>query len=128
MLAAALVIIAILAGGAYWLVRRQSRPAAAPPPTNKPGGRFGGVEIRARGAACLAARALQGQRFLAKDAPTLPLQGCTFAQCSCTFSKLKDRRTDGRRLDYGTLNASMLLATNRRTKKDRRRATTRQRT
>jgi hypothetical protein len=72
---------------------------------------------------------LQGHRFLAKDAPPLPLQGCTFAQCSCTFSKLKDRRTDGRRLDYGTLNASLLLATNRRTKKDRRRAAaTRQRT
>jgi hypothetical protein len=98
------------------------------PAPSKTGGRFSGVEIRARTAACSAAQALRGRRFLAKDAPTLPLQGCTFARCSCTFSKLKDRRTDGRRLDYGTLNGSLFLATNRRTQKDRRRgAATRQR-
>jgi hypothetical protein len=89
------------------------------------GGRCRAVEIRTLGAACRAAHVLRGQRFLSKDAPTLPLKGCTFGQCACTFSKLKDRRTDGRRLDYGALNASLLLTTNRRVKKDRRRAAAR---
>ena len=118
-----------LAGAAYWLVYR--RPAAAssnlsPPRTKevgpKQGGRFGAVQIRARLGACRAAQLLQGHRFLAKDAPNLPLRECSAARCSCTFSKLPDRRTDGRRLEHGGLHTTLFIAANRRTKRDRRRA------
>jgi hypothetical protein len=113
----------LAAGAAYWLTARRAAPR--PPdrlstPPRKVGGRFSGVEIRTRGGACRAALALHGQRFLAKDAPSLPLPDCTHAQCACTFSKLPDRRTEGRRLDYGTLNASLFLTKNRRMKRDRR--------
>ena len=94
-----------------------SRPAKA-------GGRFAGVEIRTHAGACQAAQALVGQRYLTKDAPALPLPKCDAARCTCTFSKLQDRRTEGRRLDFGGLHASQFLATNRRSKRDRRRAAT----
>jgi hypothetical protein len=125
MIFALLAVVALAAAGTYWLVQRRPPPPARATPAPKAGGRFSGVEIRTHGGACRAAEALRGRRFLAKDAPTLPLQGCTFGRCACTFSKLKDRRTESRRLDYGALNASLLLATNRRTNKDRRRAAAR---
>jgi hypothetical protein len=117
------VSVAVLAAGAaYWhLSARRARPPAAEPRPARPGGRFGGVEIRTRGGACRSAQRLEGRRFLAKDAPTLPLPRCTAARCSCTFAKLPDRRTEGRRLDYGSLSASLLRENNRR-KQERRRA------
>jgi hypothetical protein len=128
MIVVLLTVVVIAAGAAYRLMalRAAPRPArgAAPPP--KAGGRFSGVEIRTRGGACRAAQALRGRRFLSKDAPSLPLPDCTHATCACSFSKLPDRRTEGRRLDYGTLNASLFLTTNRRMKRDRRGAALKQ--
>jgi len=122
MIVVMLAALIVAAGAAYWFSARRAAPrparASAPPP--KAGGRFSGVEIRTRGGACRAAHALRGRRFLSKDAPSLPLPDCTHVQCACSFSKLPDRRTDGRRLDYGTLNASLFLTTNRRMKRDRR--------
>lgn len=124
MIVVLLAALILAAGAAYWFTSRREAPrpvrASAPPP--KAGGRFSGVEIRTRGGACRAAHVLQGRRFLAKDAPSLPLPDCTHGKCACTFSKLPDRRTEGRRLDYGTLNASLFLTTNRRMKRDRRAA------
>jgi hypothetical protein len=122
------------AGAAYWLVsRRETARAEAPPrretprsdppaaPRSKLGGRFSAVQIRARSGACRPAQLLQGQRFLAKDAPLLPLPECKAPRCSCTFSKLPDRRSDGRRLEHGGLSTSFFQAVNRRMKRDRRR-------
>jgi len=114
-------VLALLAGAVYWLVVRRARARSRPPPQpTKAGGRFGAVEIRIRSGACGAARALEGQRFLSKNAPALPLGTCAAAQCSCSFSKLSDRRTDGRRFQQGGLTASLFIASNRRTKRDRR--------
>src|SRR5688572_714517 len=110
------------AGAAYRLVARRRAPLPSPPPNAKAGGRFGAVQIRPRGDACRAAHLLGKYRFLAKNAPALPLRECTAARCACTFSKLPDRRTDGRRLDHGGLTASLFLAASRRRKRDRRRA------
>jgi hypothetical protein len=117
----ALVSAIIIAGGAAWLVARRRRPRGDAPHRTKMAGRFGAVEIRMRKGACVAAHALAGQRFLAKDAPAFPLPGCTAAQCFCGFGKLSDRRTDGRRLEHGGLSAAMFLANSRRKKRDRRR-------
>jgi hypothetical protein len=116
-----------LAGAAYWLVARRPAAASAQPPRAKEGGakeggRFGAVQIRARLGACRAAQLLQGHRFLAKNAPPLPLRECSAARCSCTFSKLPDRRTDGRRLEHSGLHTTLFIAANRREKRDRRRA------
>ena len=137
MVVAFIAALVTATGMGYWLLsRRETRPAGRPSPAAKAvvpkapatkavakaGGRFAAVEIRTRAGSCRVAQALEGHRFLAKDAPALPLQGCTSTQCSCTFSKLPDRRTEGRRLDFGGLSASMFLAKNRRTKRDRRSA------
>lgn len=132
------------AGVAYWLVSRRETPRSDPPnrretarpdpprgdasradapaPRSKLGGRFSAVQIRARSGACRSAQLLQGQRFLAKDAPILPLPECKAPRCSCTFSKMTDRRSDGRRLEHGGLSTSFFQAMNRRMKRDRRRA------
>jgi hypothetical protein len=119
---AALVLLALLAlaAGAYWLLARRAAARRPAPRETRAGGRFGSVEIRPRGGACEAARALVGQRFLAKDAPVLPLSACSAAQCSCGFVKRGDRRTDIRRLLQGGLSASLFAAANRRSKRDRR--------
>jgi hypothetical protein len=114
--------LAVAAGATYWLVARRRAQRTHRPSTSKSGGRFGAVEIRTRDGACQAAQALAGQRYLAKDAPALPLAGCTSARCSCTFGKLVDRRTETRRLLHGGLSASLFLAASRRKKRERRRA------
>jgi hypothetical protein len=119
------VVAALVAAAraACWVAarRRAPRPSAQQARV-KAGGPFGGVQIRTRANACRAAQLLGRQRFLTKDAPALPLPECTAERCSCTFSKLSDRRTDGRRLDHGGLSASLFQATTRRKKRDRRRA------
>jgi hypothetical protein len=112
------------AGIGCWLLIRRSRArnnARHKSKAGPAGGRFAGVHIRPRGGACGAARALEGRRFLSKDAPSLPLPECTASQCSCSFAKLADRRSEGRRLQQGGLTASLFIATNRRTRRDRRR-------
>ena len=119
-IAALLSVLIVAAGVVYWLSARRARVPPREPRPQKAGGRFGGVEIRVRRGACAAARSLEGRRFLAKDAPALPLPRCAAAQCSCRFTKLSDRRTDGRRLEHGGLSATLFLANNRRTKRDRR--------
>lgn len=48
---------------------------------------------------CKAVEELAGQRFLSKDAPKLPLRGCTEPQCSCRYRKHEDRRHEGVPLD-----------------------------
>jgi|SRR5688572_32946281 hypothetical protein len=111
-------------GAAFWLVSRRETPPKAPhpKPRTKAGGRFGAVEIRPRRGACRAALQLKDRRFLAKNAPALPLRECSAERCNCIFSKLKDRRTDARRLEHDGLSAALFLTTNRRGKRDRRRA------
>jgi hypothetical protein len=135
MIEAFVAALVVAAGAAYWLVTRRARTRSRPSQQAKAGvaqpakagGRFGAVHIRARSSACGAARALEGQRFLSKDAPSLPLPECSAAQCSCRFAKLSDRRTEGRRLEQGSLSTSLFIATNRRAKRDRRRAAPSQR-
>jgi hypothetical protein len=122
MLLALVGSLILAAAAAYWLTTRRSRPRNRPAPERKTGGRFGAVEIRLRNTACEAARALEGQRFLSKDAPALPLPACSAAKCSCSFAKLSDRRSDGRRSEHGGPTAALFLTRNRRNTRDRRRA------
>jgi hypothetical protein len=116
--------LVVSAAATHWVVarRRAPLPNATPPPGAKAGGRFSAVRIRPRIGACRAAQLLQGHPFLAKDAPRLPLRECNSSRCSCKFSKLPDRRNDGRRLEHGGLHTTLFIAANRRTKRDRRRA------
>ena len=54
-----------------------------------------------RGATCCSmARKFSEHRFLAREAPSLPLKGCTMPQgCQCAYLRFKDRRGESRRLD-----------------------------
>ena len=113
-------------GAAFWLVSRREPPRKKQAaPRKKAGGRFGAVEIRPRGGACRGALRLRGRRFLAKNAPALPLQECAAERCMCIFSKLPDRRTDARRLEHDGLSAALFLTKNRRGKRDRRQSSQR---
>jgi hypothetical protein len=47
---------------------------------------------------CASVKKLADMRFLARNAPMLPLQTCTRSQaCTCRFRKYTDRRSDERR-------------------------------
>ena len=54
--------------------------------------------------ACEMARKFSEHRFLTRDAPSLPLSGCTLPEsCECRYIRHKDRRAEARRLvDFGT--------------------------
>jgi hypothetical protein len=42
--------------------------------------------------ACEAVKAIQGQRFLLQDVPTIPMPECTSRNCQCGYVRYKDRR------------------------------------
>jgi hypothetical protein len=75
--------------------RAEAAPAAVAP--KKAVQHFHAVTIAAGPRACAAARLLQGQRFLSRDAPPLPLKGCSCAKCECHYAHYDDRRQMGRR-------------------------------
>lgn len=59
---------------------------------------FAGAEIVVqRGSCCEAARAIAGKRFLAKEIPLVPLRDCDTQQCTCSYRRFHDRRTNVRR-------------------------------
>lgn len=85
--------IAALAGLAWYAVRQQGRPEIEAPRRNP----WHCVEIRTRGEACDAFTRLRGKRFLAVDAPRLPLPGCASRHCRCSYVHHRDRRVEERR-------------------------------
>jgi hypothetical protein len=68
---------------------------------------FQAISIMPGGRCCDVARAMEGDRFLAKNAPQLPLYDCTERdECSCRYVKHVDRRADSRRfMDFGVRQA-----------------------
>jgi hypothetical protein len=81
-------------------------PAKTPKSVAKPTGRssagdFRAVEIARSIMCCSAAVQVTGRSYLLREAPRLPLMGCTMpTNCSCKFRKSADRRDSDRRL-YG---------------------------
>lgn len=55
------------------------------------------VSISATANACSCARKLSRARFLSKDAPALPLVGCSSRKCDCHYRHHQDRRNELRR-------------------------------
>jgi hypothetical protein len=123
---AILMVLIVLGLAAYWYLARRASPAgrkdAAARRSSTAPARFGAVEIRVRSGACAAARAFQGKRFLAQEAPALPLPDCTAPHCSCAFVKLSDRREDERRSEHEGLSAQAFIDNDRRARDDRRNA------
>src|SRR5687768_7994027 len=114
------VAIALLAAGGYWGWSRRPPARNVASRLARAAERFAGVEIRRRSGACDAAKALDGQRFLANRSPALPLAGCTKTACDCRFAKLSDRRTDNRRWGHEGFSAAMFLKAERRKRANRR--------
>lgn len=55
------------------------------------------VSIAVGRATCRNVESLIGARFLAGEAPSLPLKGCNINECRCHYVHHADRRTDGDR-------------------------------
>lgn len=58
---------------------------------------FHAVSIQPGIRCCHQARALQGQRFLSREAPSLPLKNCNCGSCTCHYEHHDDRRARPRR-------------------------------
>ena len=61
-------------------------------PALKDRSKYHAVSIKPGAYACMAANEIAGQRFLASEAPTLPLPACDAAECDCHFIHHNDRR------------------------------------
>ena len=70
---------------------------------------------------CAAAKEVEGYRFLARNAPQLPLADCTMRNsCECRYLKFQDRRGGSRRLiDFG-MKPTLFAASEKRKVKGRR--------
>src|SRR5580692_11109194 len=81
------------------------------------------ISVEAKALSCMVAQDLRRKRFLSKEAPILPLEGCTKrATCPCTYRHHDDRRSKATRRDGGSgISASASKhTTERRTSRGRR--------
>ena len=63
---------------------------------------FHAVSIKFGQHACAAAKGMTGQRFLASEAPQIPLPDCDVTACECRFTHHGDRRSGkDRRSPFG---------------------------
>lgn len=69
-------------------------PAVAPRKAPK---NFHAVSIVPGPRACAEAQSLAGQRFLSREAPSLPLKKCGQPRCECRYEHYDDRRKGNRR-------------------------------
>lgn len=116
LLASALLLIALL----VWQKRARRRDEEIAT-LARAGGPYHCVAIKARGVPCAAARELIGRRLLSREAPKLPVPGCTSAACRCSYVHFDDRRADDRREAYRARQILEDQRTERRLRKDRRR-------
>ena len=64
--------------------------------------RFHGVSIRPCSQSCEQVLAMKKVRFLSRETPSLPVDGCINQTCTCSYSHHKDRRhVDDRRFLNG---------------------------
>ncbi|HKQ16546.1 MAG TPA: hypothetical protein VJT80_24225 [Steroidobacteraceae bacterium] len=74
-----------------------------PPAATGPLRPFQAISIYRGVVCCELARKFSEHRFLVRDAPPLPLAGCSMGKsCQCKYIKHRDRRAESRRLiDFG---------------------------
>lgn len=78
------------------LFGKESPEPASVAPRKAPSS-FHAVTVAPGPRACKEARALQGKRFLSREAPSLPLRNCGSPQCECRYEHYDDRRKGHRR-------------------------------
>lgn len=84
------------------------------------GSQYHAVSIIFPSSACIAAKAQVGVRFLATQAPILPVDGCDEASCSCRYRHHDDRREGPRRVQARGVLGPRPLDDERRTSLGRR--------
>lgn len=89
------------------------------------GRRWHAVSVKPGSKACPAAVSGRNERWLSRQAPLLPLPGCTQPDtCHCTYQHHDDRRVAGRRADeLDAFRAPTRVNVERRKHGDRRAAT-----
>ena len=94
-----------------------------PPAVSGPLRPFQAISIYRGMTCCEMARKFSDHRFLVRDAPPLPLAGCSMGKsCQCKYIKHRDRRAEPRRLmDFG-LAARLFDGRERRARQGGRRA------
>lgn len=95
------------------LSRASGKPAFARP--------FQAIAIYRGSVSCELAKRFSDYRFLAREAPALPLEGCTMrATCQCRYLKFNDRRSYQRRNTDFTTTTRPYLGKERRHSNGRR--------
>jgi hypothetical protein len=84
--------------------------------------RWHAVSVKPGSGACAAAASGRDRRWLSREAPLLPLPGCTKPDsCRCTYQHHEDRRAGGRRAeDTDAFRIPSHPSNERRSRKDRR--------
>ena len=109
----------------FWRSRAttKERPTAPDQPrTVQRQARFRSVSLEDLSGACAAAYAIQGERFLPGEAPSIPLPECDAPVCNCLFVSHNDRRQNGNRRQHwsGSIGKSGGAVKERREGGDRR--------
>ena len=99
---------------------RDAQPPAPSPP--KADRRWHAVSVKPAAGACPAALSGKNRRWLSREAPMLPLPGCTRPDtCQCTYQHHDDRRAGGRRAaEVDAFARVPQVATERRKRRGRR--------
>lgn len=101
---------------------RKPKVARAPPRPLFLPNHWHAVCVDAKPLSCAAAQELRKKRFLSKEAPSLPLEGCPDRlNCPCTYKHHDDRRGKPRRKEQQSFTATQKVPkTERRATKGRR--------
>jgi hypothetical protein len=103
------IIIVVLIVAAAILLRSAKKPASPKSSDRRPGARssrYRGVSCHPPTQSCEAAVKIAGSRFLAAEAPELPLPECSACRCRCKYRHHEDRRDEDadRRVPHGLRN------------------------
>lgn len=83
-----------------WLLAGKQGRGSAPDnatPLAKPRSYSAAEVVAPHEGSCHEARSVAGKRFLASEAPRLPMRDCDRPECHCTYRRHPDRRQDVRR-------------------------------
>jgi hypothetical protein len=116
--AALLFTAAIIWIFSKWRHRQKVAVRKIAPPKPKS---YAAVGIRPNARACSAVRVLYGKRFLANDAPAVPVIGCRIRPCPCRYIHYADRRAEDRRAQFGIGESVHRAAGTERRRTERRR-------
>jgi hypothetical protein len=82
-----------------WHFRQKGQTKLAVKPLDREQSKYQSIEISPGLMACDAVVELRGQRFLATEAPSLPLPECDAGKCDCRYKYHGDRRSGEDRRD-----------------------------